>query len=175
MKKVMVFAALVTLAAMTQAASMNWGADGLYNSQDAGYALGDGTMIRLIYLGDEEPVGSVTAFNSATGLTNLGGTIIDAVRMDVPPAVWGYIGTYGMAGTDVNGYWMVTFWDPKTPEYFGYYMDSLSGVPLAGAGDNVSIAIASLDVGMLPVPEPTAMALLALGATALGLRRRFRK
>jgi hypothetical protein len=173
MKKMMVLVTLMAFASMTQAASMLWGGDSMYNSQGSGYAMGEGTTIWLIFLGNTAPAGAVTEFNYTTGLTNLGGTIIDTAGV----TGWGYNGTYGAAGVDVNGYWMVAVWGPTTPTYFAYYMNSLSGVPLSGAGDNVSIAVPSLDVGMMQgaVPEPTAMALLALGAAAVGLRRRFRK
>lgn len=76
-----------------------------------------GTMYRLFYLGNTDPgVVEATTYDVATGLTDLGGTQIDTYLYQ------GYgeseIIHHQKDVNQVNGWWLITMYDPSTPDTF---------------------------------------------------------
>ncbi len=196
MKKLMTIAAAVMMAVMAQAATLTWGVTGsLYATQgtqnDGGGWASAGTLVMLVYNGNSTPFGGI-AYNSSTASWELGGS-------------GQLVSSYTTTGTDYdNGKFSQTLsgvnqtylgnsfgsWEAMNTmsfsvvaisgAYYGVGSPTTTGFSTAFGNDSLGFASINgiLDAGnalYTVVPEPTSFALLALGAAAIGLRRRIRK
>lgn len=182
MKKLLTILAVALCAAGVQAASIAWGGSTLNSANTApgweGYA-NAGTVYNLIYLGTTSPAGTASTYDVSTGLTDIGGTVVasyTATDSDANNGVW-LAPTYVADESVINGFYMITVYDAMTPNVADSVTFQMSGITNSGGAGDAGPFIANLgsNMGSLTagaVPEPTTVALLALGLAAVGLKRK---
>ncbi len=167
MKKLLIIATAVVLAGLTQAATVNW--------KVAGSAASEGKTAYLV-LTSKIP-STISSLSDITSKAFASGDIVSLGR-----------GQYGVSGsTDVAdvgagttaGY-TIFFVDSASNSYLNGGTGSVTGYgasdPPVAATQSTSSYTAPGGAGWtqpVAVPEPTAVALLALGLAALGLKRKI--
>lgn len=181
MKKLTIIVATLALALAANAASLKWGITECLNnqalfSQDYPGYLDPGITFTL--KADGTAVASAVYTSAMWDTGQFQNTIAD-----VDQEAWfmaaGTPGVGGFVWANYNTAFNFTI--EVTTNIGGVDYIWSSSVNLVGFNDAQGVAssgfaqLPSTLITLAPVPEPTAMALLALGAAAMGLRRRFRK
>ena len=188
MKKMLMIVAVMAMAGAASAASFAWTSDTSRFVDASGADTTDfqGGTISLVYLGN-----GASADWEGASLVTWGNSGVDGLQTTKKGANKVY-NTFGFTYADgdvVNGQWYgVAFVDVANT--FGGGANKIYQLQYyGGAAINTAYQISGLSddswlgpqFGFAPsgnfqiVPEPTSMALLALGVAALGLRRKFRK
>ena len=176
MKKLMIAAFAVAVAAVAQAASISWNATAYNYITKAGVVQTAATALEgdfvLAYLGT-----GTADWNNAT-VANVGTVSYGTVKgVANAKASGSYAWTYGAEGTPSNGdIFGVMFKDDKGDLYQLEYADGskvTETVTISGMGNNTWATAFTFATGnYTAVPEPTSGLLLLLGMAGLALRRK---
>jgi hypothetical protein len=200
MKKMITLLAIIMVAGMTQAASVSWNVagntfakspDDLSGNARAKFysvlvfsAADQASVLAQLALGNVAGVGGVSSFAKGVRITTAAGgtfgTLTDVTLNATYPIFAIAFDTWGAAAASplatANHYNMSstltanTYSPPNSGDKTGFWAaTTVVGTSTAWAGGVGTGAWTSV------VPEPTSMALLALGVAAVGLRRKFRK
>jgi hypothetical protein len=169
MKKAVMLFAVMLIAGLSQAASVTWNSGGLQKPTGLGSGVFNGATGATagIYFA------TVFIYTDAGGTSQVTGLTGDTDSSTSPGSVLnGTAGTSLAANTTYYAQVLIT----TTEGGYTYSLESsLVSFVMPGTGNGSVNFSAALPTVWTVVPEPTSMALLALGVAALGLRRKFRK
>ena len=187
MKKLIVFAS-VFAAVAAQAATVNWSVTKQTSIANYNYAVVDSAIITAL-MGGASPYADEASMNAAI----TAGQAYSAESLASALTAGGSVNAKGTVSSksinDVGDSFTVLFWNgtPANGGTFYYGTFSTAGHTYSGAEPNpgdVAVTSAALTQGTFtaatftqsggqdPIPEPTTVALLALGLAAVGLKRK---
>ena len=181
MKKLIIAAAVVCVAAMSQAASVYWG--GAIGTPDGADTLPAGTQAALIF-SDSAFSGAATTLTgwSVGAEANNGGSVVGLYTMDQAASDnWAFMSTYSKDGS-VDGYYAVLVLNSAGDMASYYDAGNISGTTGASSPTDLTVNMdwsgseyltsGGYTVAIGAVPEPTSGLLLLLGMAGLALRRK---
>ena len=179
MKKLMIMAVAVTVAAVSHAASLAWG--GAVSLPDGMTEVAANTMAYLVY--SSSAITGAASFDGTNLKNGSDATIASTVSTHTitagEAAGWEFGETYAKSGADVNGFYAVLVSDMNAePKYSIYTLAEVTGT--TATSPTISRTLDWSD-GYLTsggytvtgaVPEPTSGLLILLGMAGLALRRK---
>ena len=179
MRKLMIIACAIAFSAVAQAASVSWG--GAIAAPDyatSGAAAEYPATAYLLWAATD--LGTSTSFDTATGLSNTGFTMVDSYAITATDATasWAFAKEYTNAGKDVNGFYQVLVTN-GAGDMASIYEFSISGTTPTSTAQDMKLNAGwgsgeFLQQGgyTVAVPEPTSGLLMLVGLAGLALRRR---
>ena len=182
MKKLLVFAGIIAITAATHGAALSWGGYGALNDGSADEDWFSSGQAYLVYVTDAD---NFAVSSGDSGLTITGGQIVDSAVVDGGYAANSIdkVDVTGMTLTDGANYSFAILFTSDgeagttLPTTGTWGLNDNDGALYSGTwSDNTGLGLTFNENTYAqvsnPIPEPTSVALLALGLAALGLKRK---
>ena len=180
MKKLMIAAAIVCAAAMSQAASFNWQTSGNLTTDGSTVATTMSGNLALVYLGDDSSAidwtkAAVVDTAKPDFTTSMGkNTAKVATAFSFDMSEYGNGDIFGVVfqGTDDKLYYLTDDTGAKMDPTYTISGLTKDNDPLAAFDFSKGSFQANTSMPVAPIPEPTSGLLLLLGVAGMALRRR---